>query len=160
MPYCDKLYVVDLDNTVYNTWPSLVCRPRGVFFKISLFHELVRVLRIPTFGKMLFLLRRRVSNKNIVFLSARHFYHYPLTFLRLMCDLRATTFKLILVDSVNDKTPIIAQFSSQFRHVVVIDDFSYGHELGTVLTYSDVLKDLRFSNVKIITGVRLARLQS
>jgi hypothetical protein len=156
----NKIYVVDLDNTLYDTWPSLISRPRGFFYKISPLHELIRVFRIRAFSKMLCLLRRRLGRNDIVFLSARHNFHYPATVCRLIYELRSTSFKLILVRNAIDKIPVITEFSESYRKVVVIDDLSYGHESGLVSSYTDVVDCLSALGVKIITRERLARLQT
>jgi hypothetical protein len=155
----NKLYIVDLDNTLYNTWPSLVSSSRRNFLKYFYFSEVVRNLTLPKFNKLMDKIEKRCSSNHVLFLTARNKIHYPATLIKLVCDFGWRGWKLKLVPDAHSKVPVIKKMLNKYKLVVVIDDFSYNHEIGVVSIYWQVIEDLAKTNAKVITGERLKRLQ-
>lgn len=154
-----KIYIVDLDNTLYDTWPSLVGSSRRRFLKYLYIPEVVRNLTLPKFKKLMDIIRIRFCKNHVLFLTARHKIHYPTTLFRLIYDVGWRGWQLKLVPDANSKVPVIRNMLAKYETVVLIDDLSYNHETGFVSIYRQVIEDLAQTKVRIITGDKLKRLQ-
>ena len=68
-----NVYVFDIDNTISNSFPSLIDRKKTIPI-FRLITETYRVLRLPFFKNMVFIVKNRIKRKNsiVFFLSARH----------------------------------------------------------------------------------------
>jgi hypothetical protein len=155
----EKIYIVDLDNTLYNTWPTLIKSSRRSYLKYFYFSEVYRNLTLPKFDKLLELIKKRFSRNHILFLTARHKVHYLPTLLKLIHDLGWGGWRLKLVKDAHSKVPVIKNMLKKYKTVIVIDDLSFNHEIGVISVYQQVIQDISKTNAKLITGNRLKRLQ-
>ncbi|NQX37798.1 hypothetical protein SAMN05421820_103202 [Pedobacter steynii] len=127
------VYIVDIDNTLADTWPSLQ----------ELVHpnEQDRYRSLSVFlGMRKFILCKRKSAK-VIFISARSFLSYQSTqeWLR-SCGLDGCD--LILVARAADKMYFIKTLISSGLKVVCVDDLSYNHEHGEMKLYHELIQEL------------------
>ena len=89
-----KIYVFDLDNTLYDTWPTLLKRPPRNHKIMFALKEVQRLLCLKAFKsiRLKFMLRVRRRNCEVMFLSARHKSTFIPTGLRLSLDMRTFVF--------------------------------------------------------------------
>lgn len=156
-----KVYILDLDNTIYKTWETLIDRKPGLLFRINVFQEIKRLLFLRKYTKLLELMKARQSKHKIVILSARNKYLYLPTLLKLTKDFNMLKVRLILVPRASDKISIIEHIITANRtsRVVVIDDLEYNHENGEPKKYGAVIHAINKLNCTLITGKRLRMLQ-
>jgi len=159
MLFRQKIYIIDLDNTLYDTWPTLGCSPSAQSISRRFITESIRMLRLPVFARFRNIVGRRVHRRQVLFLSARHKVFWLVTYLRLVKDFRTPRISLILVPRAEDKVPVMKSLSRSFSQMTVIDDFSYGHERGTVMFYESVRASAYRIATCVITGKRLSQLQ-
>ena len=148
-----RIYVFDIDNTLSNSYPSLINKKK-LFFIFRFFSESLRVLKIPFFENMTLIAKNRIRRRNVnfFFLSARHCSLWIPTYLSLVVRLGFFHPKrLILVRETNQKINILKKMISKFerKKIRLIDDLSYNHENGEVKLYEKVVSFCR-SNQHII----------
>ena len=67
-----RIYIFDIDNTLSDSYPSLVNK-KNFFFLFRFFSESLRVIRLPFFEKMTLIAKNRIKRKNVdIFI--REFY--------------------------------------------------------------------------------------
>lgn len=130
-----QLYLVDIDNTLAHSWPSLRegCHSR----------ENERYRSLPVFiGMRRFLLEKIGQRAEVIFISARSFLNYNAT----RDWLRGNGLpgnKVILVARPEDKLKYILELLHREMEVIYIDDLSYGHEHGTVCLYDQLILSVK-----------------
>ena len=157
-----KYVIYDLDNTLYDTWPTLLKRNRDsrALFVLS---EVTRLIRLKSFTNVKNHIKQSMHAPDyfVVFLSARNKLAYIPTLLRLIFDFgNPLNFKLILVPTALQKIAIIKNLMRKNEVSLVVDDLSYNHENGDVKIYDEVVKEILDLNIKILTGNELLVLQS
>lgn len=129
-----KVYLVDIDNTLADTWPSL--------------HEYVyrgenhRYRSLSIFlGMREYVLSKLSNREQVIFLSARSYFNYYTTQKWLLsCGILAD--ELILVSNAFEKLFYVNELIDKGVDVVYIDDLSYNHEHGEVRLYDDLIYSL------------------
>ena len=157
-----KIYVLDLDNTLYDTWPSLINRPNKSHRVVFLLHELKRLLTLRAFASIRSLFRTRLNRHgcDVLFLSARNKVTFIVTGLRLSFDMRKIVFgNLKLVPQAKDKIEVLSNLATRYEKVVFVDDLSFGHEAHAVRRYHDVILASQRLKVTLVSGERLERLK-
>ncbi|MBG6234385.1 hypothetical protein IWX76_000940 [Pedobacter sp. CAN_A7] len=141
----DKVYLVDIDNTLADTWPSLqnyVYRnDNHRYGSLSIF-----------IGMRNFILEKIQDKDRVVFISARGYLNYFST-LKWLSGNGLNSINLILVDRAEDKLAYITELLERKIAVVYIDDLSYGHEYGEVRLYEKMLLKLNTLPVEYL-GVK------
>ncbi|RQO70212.1 hypothetical protein DBR43_19475 [Pedobacter sp. KBW06] len=127
------VYLVDIDNTLADTWPSL---QELVYDK-----EQDRYRSLSVFLGMRKLIVCKRKEAKVIFISARSFLSYRTTqeWLR-SCGLEGCD--LILVARAADKMYYIKTLISMGLPVVYIDDLSYNHEYGEMKLYDELIQDI------------------
>ena len=138
-----KIWVLDIDNTLADTWPTLLEKKK---YKNEL-HRLEN-LNVLTGSKNYFLEVCSHPNHGIIFLSARPLNSKVIT----QKWLENNNFwhqnaNLILVPKAKNKLPFLNLITLLHHHVFYIDDLSYNHENGTVKFYDSVIKKVNKLNL-------------
>lgn len=127
------VYLVDIDNTLADTWPSL----RELVYD----KEQDRYRSLSVFLGMRKLIVSKRELAKVIFISARSFLSYRTTgqWLR-SCGLEGC--ELILVAHAADKMYYIKTLISKGFSVVYIDDLSYNHEHGEMKLYDELIQEI------------------
>lgn len=127
------VYLVDIDNTLADTWPSL---QELVYDK-----EQDRYRSLSVFLGMRKLIVCKRNSAKVIFISARSFLSYRTTqhWLR-SCGLDGCD--LILVARAEDKMYYLKTLISNGLSVVYIDDLSYNHEHGDMKLYDELIQEI------------------
>jgi hypothetical protein len=134
----DSIVFIDIDNTIADTWPTLVNNSRK--------DELKRILKIPVLKGMQSFISKNYLNipkTNIVYLTARHFSQIGVTnkwllsnnFLDLNTD-------IIVVFHPSVKLHFIKKAVHKKLNVTYIDDLSYNHENNEIRFYDDIINEV------------------
>lgn len=130
----DVVYLVDIDNTLADTWPSL----KNYVYR----NENHRYGSLSIFiGMRNFILDKMRSEKKVVFISARWYLDYFST-LKWLSGNGLEANNVILVNRAEDKLGYIKELLNRGIAVVYIDDLSYGHEYGEVRLYEKMILKL------------------
>ena len=127
-------YVFDIDNTIADTWPSLVAEYPS---------ERTRLLTLEVFeGMQKIIMNLQSRNIEIFYLSNRSVLSYLVTirWLRLM-GFQASVSNVMLVNAPVEKIRILEKLSAK-RRIKYIDDLAYGHESGAIKLYVEVIEKL------------------
>lgn len=129
------VYIVDIDNTLSDTWPSL--------HKYVYRSEDQRYSSLSVFiGMRNYILQKITAGEKVIFISARSYFNYYSTNKWLLsCGITAD--QLVLVDSALDKLLYLKELLAHDIRVVYIDDLSYDHEYGEMKLYKELIADVR-----------------
>lgn len=125
-----KVVFFDIDNTVADTWQSLILKFPS---------EKKRILSLPHFQKVVDLIKKYEKDKFlIIFLSVRPYSQYIST-KKWIQNIGINNFNLFLVKKPEDKLKFLEKipYNTSFY-----DDLSYNHENGEIKFYSDVINKL------------------
>lgn len=138
-----RVYFVDIDNTIADTWPTFLKEWPS---------EAERLSNIASFPGMKDYLQGIHQEKDslIIYLTARNFRHNALTknWLQTHGFPQQKT-KLVLVEWPQHKLSYIKIPGNRFA-VTFIDDLCYGHEKGSVKKYEAIIaavKELRITYI-------------
>ena len=138
---CHKIYCFDLDNTLFNTWPSLKNRQESKSWLAYFFSENKRILSLKSFAQMKELISARLNRNNteVLFLSARHWSLWPVTYLQLILLFGFLhPRRIILVPTAAKKPNKLNVIWLRYNcKITWVDDLSFGHETGVVQFYHD-----------------------
>ena len=124
------IYIFDLDNTIYNTWPYVNKINKNLYIEIPIFNGMKeQVNSLSKKGK-------------VVFLSARNLRFIFQTKKRLKLDFPTINFQLILVDQPKDKLKYLKFFISNTSKVFYYDDLSYNHENNDLKLYNNTINEV------------------
>lgn len=141
----DKVYLVDIDNTLADTWPSL----RNYVYR----NENHRYGSLSIFlGMRNFILDKMEMKKRVIFISARSYLDYFST-LKWLSNNGLKSASVILVNRAEDKLSYIKMLLNRGVAVVYIDDLSYGHEYGEVRLYEKMIVKVKELEVEYL-GVK------
>lgn len=130
-----SVYLVDIDNTLANTWPSL----KDYVYK----NENHRYRSLPIFMGMRDFIRSKAGqNVKVIFISARSYFSYRVT-CRWLISNGLSGDEVILVAKPDDKLEYISELLYRRINVVYIDDLSHSHELGMMQLYEELILDLK-----------------
>jgi hypothetical protein len=132
-----NVYIIDIDNTLAHTWPSLQHKAYQ--------SENKRYRSLAIFiGMRNFILNKIKKHQKVVFITARSFFCYPATKNWLFeTGLSGPGIELVLVARPNDKLKYINTVLNSGHGVIYIDDLSYNHENGEMKLYSDLIRQVR-----------------
>ena len=129
------LVVLDIDNTIADTWPTL---------QRAWSSERARLAALPVLGGMKVVAHDAplADGSRVIFLSHRRLWQWPVTFSWLRrngFDARLTN--VVLVASPSEKLGHLRRCAAG-REVTYWDDLSHGHESGAVEFYTDVIAEV------------------
>ena len=136
---CKKILIVDLDNTLFDTWPLLRLNK-------SVFISSPPILT----GTLQFIESSLNVETKLIFLSHRpsFCYGYTLNILQSIDTFEKFDFQLYFVPKVAYKKMYFKFANSVFEEVCLIDDLTYNHEFGKVLYYNEIIEYVRRLNIK------------
>ena len=125
-----KTIIFDIDNTLANTWPTLV--------KSAFKNEKERLLSLELIEGAKELVEFSIKNYDqILFLSARNPIHYITTKKWIINNFGDFSFKLRLVPNASLKIIYWGYLSKISKKIVVLDDLSYNHENDNIKYYKN-----------------------
>ncbi|AOM75924.1 hypothetical protein [Pedobacter steynii] len=128
------VYLVDIDNTLADTWPSLRDR---VYLR-----DRDRYRSLSVFIGMRKLIAEQLKKAKVIFISARSYRCYKATAEWLQsCGFEGA--ELILVTKAEDKMYYIKTLVLKGLELVYIDDLSYNHEHGELKLYHELIRELK-----------------
>ena len=145
----NRIIIFDIDNTVANTWPSLLKKNMNEKERLSNLKPFENIVKL--------ILNYNKNGEKIIFMSARDYRFYNITksWIKNNC---IKNFDLILVSNVYEKLKLLKIFKN--KNITFYDDLSYSHENEVTLFYEDVLRKLKeLNNVKHIGYNELLVLQ-
>jgi hypothetical protein len=131
------LYVLDIDNTLANTWPS---------FNKNSKNEKARLESLEPLHGVIQFVQAQTKNQNYIFLSARLFAHYNTTIQWLQKNgFKASSLNTILVSNAKEKLFFLNRMCKETPDIkiIYIDDLSYNHEKGIIKYYDDVINHIK-----------------
>ena len=132
------LWVVDIDNTFADTWPTLVHWPKS---------ESARYLEMPLLqGMYQKLLKAQSQHIPIVFLTARPYERYFQTIKWLKTNgLNAYLSHVVFVATPAEKADLLEKLPPSVwqQKIVYFDDLSYAQELGPVKFYTETIERVK-----------------
>ena len=146
-----KICIVDIDNTLANSWPSLL---------IEWSNERERYMNLRYFPQVLEeIIKVKEDGYSLLFLSARPFQFYSTTkhWLDLLPRLKGT-FQLYLVSNPFFKLKFLYWFNLK-KEILFFDDLSYNHEGDCLLFYEDCINKMSELNIKYYDYFYLKTLQ-
>ncbi len=185
-PDYDSFWVVDIDNTIADSWKKMTPQYENAFRS-----ESDRIMSFEPFEPMQSLFKHIPPRTRIVFLSARQYIRYFVT----QRWLKKHGFEqpdsvLILVERMKDKVPLIegvvkkyfekrppqykddfdeknALFLTNFEDkkdkeypLIYFDDLSFNHENGDVLFYENVINSIKKLPIKYVDYFELLSMQN
>ncbi len=128
--------VLDIDNTLADTWPS---------YHRTWPSEHDRLSSLPVLPGMKAAAHDAAVRRGdvIVFLSRRNWWHWPLTLRWLRRrGFSATLANLVLVTRPADKVSHLRRLTKSADSVTYWDDLSHGHEDGRATRYETVIREV------------------
>jgi hypothetical protein len=178
----DVFWVVDIDNTIADSWKKMTPQYDGQFRSVS-----DKMMRFEPFESMQKHFQTVSPRTRIVFLTARQYIRYFVTkrWLKKHGFEQANSV-LVLVEKMKDKAPLLEgvvknyfakktppQYLGDFDHqmgitpsesthypVIYFDDLSYNHENGEVLYYEDVIAAVQKIPIRYVGYDELLKMQS
>jgi hypothetical protein len=142
-----RVYLVDLDNTLADTWPTL---------NLKFSHERDRLLAIKPFKAMRYYVNNLFNEGNyVVIISYRSIINYNVsrTWLR---QNKISYNLLVIVDDPTKKVELLEKIYKNYQ-IVFIDDLSYNHENGTIEVYYRILERIKDLGINYIGKDRIDR---
>ncbi len=151
-----RIFLIDIDNTVANTWPSLL---------LKWSNEEGRLKSLAIFIKMKYLINilKKSPNNRIIFLTARSYFSRRITYNWLSENGLINNQKnLIITRTAADKIDIIKQLCKECnsKKIYYIDDLAHKYETGKIEFFekqisevtriSETNKKFVFFNYKIL----------
>jgi hypothetical protein len=119
-----KIVVFDIDNTIANTWPSLLCKYKS---------EEDRLISLPVFDKVVEVVKSHIATgEKIIFLTARDYRQYFVT-LKWLKNIGFSNVNLVMVSKPLEKIFLLSKIPQ--KNILLYDDMSYNHEKGCVQFY-------------------------
>lgn len=150
------VYILDIDNTFANTWPTLipplisnneVCR--------------LRKLEVLQGSKVFFDETILEKSEMVIYLSVRPFRFHKLTLKWLKNNgLWKSGFLLLLVPRVKTKLMFIKMLSYFGYLVVYMDDLSYNEEMGSVQFYNNIIAEVKKMKITYIGYEKIRQLNN
>jgi hypothetical protein len=126
------LVVLDVDNTLADTWPSFLVASTSERARLAAIEALPNIKAVAHDAA-------RDEGAAVLFLSHRNWWHWPVTYRWLRSHGFGVDWRnLVLVAEPADKLAHLAR-CARGRSVTVWDDLSYGHETGEIGFYSDLI---------------------
>lgn len=143
----EEILIVDLDNTLANTWPS--------FLKEN-YSEKQRLLNLPVLKGTINVVKN-YQKSEIFILTARPYRYYIPTKKWLISNL-GNNLTLIMVDKVEQKLKFLKDKS---KKIIYFDDLSYNHERGEIKFYQELIDKVRsLQNVQYFDYSEIKKINS
>ena len=128
----ELVYIFDIDNTMSNTWPTLIDKHYSSEYK--------RLESLPAFIEMRHIVLSLINKKRkVLFLCARHYKYDEVTYKWLLSlGLDISEKQIFLVPNPNDKIFFLKEIGANTT-VEYYDDLSYNHENNLILYYDNVI---------------------
>ena len=146
-----KVCFIDIDNTIANTWPTLIdytCDEERRYLELKYFPAVLDLL-----------LEYKNCGYKVVFLTARLPRYFDVTKFWLNCLPKLKgDFQLFLVSNPKFKLKFV-RWGFFKKDIIYIDDLSYNSEKGVTFFYEDCIQYIRKRKVKYIGFEDLIKLQ-
>jgi hypothetical protein len=126
------LLIIDIDNTIANTWPTL---------NQKWISEKFRVINLQPIQSVINHLKEKFPEISYewIFLTSRSYNLRKVTIKWLKNqNLPANNSNVVLVQNPNEKLFLINKFAN--KRIVYFDDLTYNHENGEIKYYSNVIE--------------------
>lgn len=140
-----KIAFIDIDNTLADTWPTLVSFKGNHLTRLASLQSFPRMVKMVNSlyekGWYIILLTHRTLQQRKVteqWLSKEKILHH----------------QLIITSSPEEKIEVIKQFDNA-SEIFVIDDLSFGHETGKVQLYQEVIDALNKMKLIYIDKIKI-----
>jgi hypothetical protein len=134
-----KIIFVDIDNTIADTWPTLL---------ISSYSEKERLMNLRYFPDVVdLILKFENDGYKLIFLSARKHSQFQVTkrwLLRVLGN--GINFNFYLVSNPSTKLKFLSN-SEKSKDVIYVDDLSHSSEKGVTEFYSDLIERIEKMNL-------------
>lgn len=146
----DKLYFFDIDNTLANTWPTLVGKKHS--------SEKSRLANLQIFANMRNLILNLSKDSLVIYLTHRTPSQYIVTKNWLLENGLPVSFgSLLIVASPVEKVKIVEGVCQKAK-VKVVDDLSFGQEDGNLNFYNEVIEllqnlPIKYYNYRVIQRI-------
>lgn len=135
--FIKSVVIFDIDNTIADTWPSLL-------YKMD---QATRLMNLPVFNGMASVVKsvNRIHTTKVIFLSHRPKKMTEVTkeWLKKNC-LYSETSDIFLVSNVEHKYFFLKKISKLAgKNITYYDDLSYHHELGSIKFYEKVIRKVK-----------------
>lgn len=157
------IVVLDIDNTIADSWPSFAGRYPSERARLASLPPLPNIKAVAHDQPL-------AAGATVVFLSHRHPWEWSVTYRWLRRHgFDAHWWNVLLVPSAMAKVPYLRRFASgggaRGRAVTVWDDLSRAHETGAIVFYDEVLELVRgisltsygWADIVAVTGLGLDR---
>ena len=134
----EKFLVLDIDNTLANTWEYIKTR-KNLNKKIS-------YIDIPLLTDTRNHIKANYPNLPIIFISHRNIFTFHVTNKWIKKNITQENNLLILVSKPSDKLSYL-NFILKNNNIVYYDDLSYNHENGKVLYYKKIIQKVKKMNL-------------
>lgn len=146
-----SILILDLDNTICNTWPLLNIEP-----------DLAKVYsRADCFFGVKDYVSSLVQNRNIilVILTSRNLKYFYAT--KQWLKYNSLNYQFLFMTNSIDLKFVFYKYLISSRKTIIIDDLSYNHENGEVFFYHNIINHLeKNKNVTYLNYLSLQNLQS
>ena len=148
-----KILILDIDNTISDTWTYKYSKNNNKGASHSLYSSL------PAFFRMRKYILDNFRDFKVIYLSARSYklYFKTIDWLR-SNDYPLKNNNVILVNNVKAKLYYINYLLSKGHEITYIDDLSYNHENDEVLFYDQVLEKLDKSKIKYLGYLEIEKI--
>ena len=134
-PRGEAIVVLDIDNTLADSWPSFLRPYRSHRDRLARLDVLPNVKEVAHDQPLL-------DGATILYLSHRNLWEWPVTYRWLGGHgFAVRPDRLVLVPDAASKLRHLRRLARHHR-VTVWDDLSFGHETGSVTFYTDVIDAL------------------
>jgi hypothetical protein len=127
------LLIIDIDNTIADTWPS---------FKQKWISEDFRMINLQPIQPVIDFLKKNFPEISYqwIFLTSRS-YNLRITTIKWLKNqnLPANNSNVVLVQNPNEKLFLINKYAK--KRTIYFDDLTYNHENGEIKYYSNVIKE-------------------
>jgi hypothetical protein len=139
-----SLYIMDIDNTLANTFPTLNQHYSS---------ESERLSQIKTFKRMEALVKdlEKSRTRKLIFVTARSYKTWLITYKWLRNNnIYVHLTDVIMVSSPAQKVELLKKITPAAKPVFFVDDMSFNHEYGPVRFYDEQLAEISKLPVKYI----------
>ncbi len=137
------IVIIDIDNTIADTWPSINAHWKSIF---------ERHIALKPFKKVIEFINTEYSPKNYtwVYLTSRKYQLRGVTKKWLIENNMQVSNNIIIVQSPKEKVELYKKYLN--KSFVLFDDLSYNHENGIVKFYENEIDYIRTSKHIIYFG--------
>lgn len=136
-----RIVIVDIDNTIANTWPTLKNNRRS-FFEFKRYSNIE-----PLVASINYI--NNLKEENLIFLSARPFYYWLTTKQWLNVNgFPSVCMNLFLVSKAKVKLKFLKYILERKIEIIYFDDLSFNHENGEIQFYESEIDFVKRHNIQ------------